>query len=73
MNNKDYSKTQRIDKSKVSIPPSLFRKRCVKCSLTKEEFINQVSKIENTYEDEFKAEFNSPELLWDNFLKKYFR
>jgi hypothetical protein len=36
--------------------------------MTKEYFIKKVSKIEQTLEDEFKAEFNSPELLWDNFL-----
>jgi hypothetical protein len=36
--------------------------------MNKELFINKVSKIDQTFEDEFKAEFNSPELIWDNFL-----
>lgn len=70
--NKDYSKIQRIDKSKVVLPSSLFRKKYVKRSLTKEDFIKQVSKIEDTFENEFKPDFNSPELLWEHFLKKYF-
>ncbi len=32
--------------------------------MTKEEFIKKFSKIEDTFEDEFKAEYNSPELIW---------
>lgn len=37
--------------------------------MTKEYLIQKVSKVEQTFEDEFKAEFNSPELLWENFLE----
>ena len=37
--------------------------------LNKEFFINKVSKIQETFEDEFKADYNSPELIWDKFLK----
>ena len=37
--------------------------------MKKEKFINEVSKIDQTTEDEFKAEYNSPELLWE-FIKK---
>lgn len=36
--------------------------------MNKDYFIKKVSKIEQTFEDEFKAEFNSPELIWDNLL-----
>lgn len=36
--------------------------------MNKDYFINKVSKIEQTFEDEFKAEFNSPELIWNNLL-----
>ena len=36
--------------------------------MKKDYFIQKTSKVEQTFEDEFKAEFNSPELLWDNFL-----
>jgi len=36
--------------------------------MNKQEFLNVVSKIDTTGEDEFHAQFNSPELLWDNFL-----
>lgn len=32
-------------------------------------FIKKVSKIEQTFEDEFKAEVNSPECIWDNLLE----
>lgn len=45
--------------------------------MTKNEFINTVSKIDQTGEDEFKAEFNSPEKIWpficssnDNIIHK---
>lgn len=37
--------------------------------LEKEVFIKLVSKIDQTFEDEFKAEYNSPELIWE-FLKQ---
>lgn len=33
--------------------------------MKKAEFIKKFSKIEDTLEDEFRAEFNSPELLWE--------
>ena len=33
--------------------------------MKKAEFIKKFSKIEETFEDEFRAEFNSPELIWD--------
>lgn len=36
--------------------------------MTREYFIEKTSKVEQTFEDEFKAEFNSPECMWDNFL-----
>ena len=36
--------------------------------MNKDFFINKVSKIEQTFEDEFKGEFNSPELIWENLL-----
>jgi len=35
----------------------------------KNYFINKTSKIEQTFEDEFRAEFNSPECIWDNLLE----
>jgi len=37
--------------------------------MKKEQFISIVSK---TCEDEFKSEYNSPELIWDNFLSRFF-
>lgn len=37
--------------------------------MNKEYFINKVSKIDQTFEDEFRAEFNSPEMLWDRVLQ----
>ena len=40
--------------------------------MTKQEFLSITSKIEQTFEDEFKAEYNSPEYLWDNLLSKHF-
>lgn len=40
--------------------------------MTKEEFIKLVSKIEWTEEDEFKAEYNSPELIWKLVIEPYF-
>jgi len=40
--------------------------------MNKEFFISKVSKIEQTFEDEFRGEFNSPELIWNNFLKNDF-
>lgn len=33
--------------------------------MTKKEFLTAFSKINETFEDEFRAEFNSPELLWE--------
>lgn len=38
--------------------------------ITKKEFIEKVSKQNATFEDEFKAEFNSPTLMW-NFIKSF--
>ena len=35
----------------------------------KQYFIEKTSKIEQTFEDEFKSEFNSPECIWDNLLE----
>jgi hypothetical protein len=40
--------------------------------MKKAEFIKKFSKIEDTLEDEFRAEFNSPELIWEA-LKKQLR
>src|SRR5690606_25080424 len=31
--------------------------------ITKEQWLNLVSKVDQTFEDEFKAEYNSPELM----------
>lgn len=39
-------------------------------NMTKDEFINLVSKVNETGEDEFKAEYNSPELIWENVISK---
>jgi hypothetical protein len=36
--------------------------------MKRDYFIQKTSKVEQTFKDEFKAELNSPELLWDNFL-----
>lgn len=33
--------------------------------MTKEEFIKEFSKIEDTFEDEFRGKYNSPELIWE--------
>ena len=41
----------------------------VKFIKMKQYFIEKTSKIEQTFEDEFKAEFNSPECMWDNLLE----
>lgn len=41
--------------------------------MTKEEFISLVSKIDNTFEDEFKADYNSPELIWCKVLEPIFK
>jgi hypothetical protein len=38
--------------------------------MKKAEFIKIVSKIEDTFEDEFRAEFNSPELIWEALIKQ---
>lgn len=32
--------------------------------ITKKEWIKLVSKVDQTFEDEFKGEFNSPELIY---------
>ena len=40
--------------------------------MTKQDFINRVSKINETFEDEFKAEYNSPELLWEKVIVPMF-
>lgn len=32
--------------------------------ITKEQWLKLVSKVDQTFEDEFKAEFNSPELMF---------
>ena len=37
--------------------------------MKKAEFIKKFSKIEDTFEDEFRAEFNSPELIWEAIRK----
>lgn len=41
--------------------------------MKKKEFISLVSKIDTTFEDEFKSEYNSPELLWDKVLEPIFK
>jgi hypothetical protein len=38
--------------------------------MKKAEFIKKFSKIEDTFEDEFRAEFNSPELIWEALKKQ---
>jgi hypothetical protein len=38
--------------------------------MTKEEFISEVSKINSTGEDEFRAAYNSPEKLWDRVIAR---
>lgn len=38
--------------------------------MNKDLFISICSKISETFEDEFKAEFNSPELIWDKIVRK---
>lgn len=37
--------------------------------MKKNDFINHFSKVNKTFDDEFKAEFNSPELLWVELQK----
>jgi len=39
-------------------------------SMTKLEFLNLVSKANDTGEDKFKAQYNSPELMWDKVISK---
>ena len=48
------------------------RKKLAQGFMTKKEFISLVSKIHETGIDEFKAEYNSPELLWEKVLKQAF-
>lgn len=38
--------------------------------MTKEQWIKLVSKMDQTEEDEFKAIYNSPELMWDKVISK---
>ena len=38
--------------------------------MKKAEFIKKFSKIEDTFEDEFRAEFNSPQLIWEALKKQ---
>lgn len=38
--------------------------------MNKDLFISMVSKIDQTFEDEFKAEYNSPELIWEKIICK---
>jgi len=40
--------------------------------MKKKEFIALVSKIDQTFEDEFKAKYNSPELMWKKVLEPMF-
>ena len=35
--------------------------------MTKKEFLETVSKIDDTFEDEFRAVYNSPEAIWPLF------
>jgi hypothetical protein len=41
--------------------------------MNKKEFIKLVSKIDQTFEDEFKAAYNSPELIWEKVVKNLAR
>jgi hypothetical protein len=41
-------------------------------NMNKDYFIKTTSKIDQTFEDEFKAKYNSPELIWDNLLHDKF-
>jgi hypothetical protein len=41
--------------------------------MKKEKFIEITSKINETHEDEFRAKYNSPELISTNLLEKYFK
>lgn len=38
--------------------------------MNKEQWIKLVSKIEDTFEDEFRGEYNSPELMWEKIISK---
>ena len=40
--------------------------------MKREEFIKLVSKIDQTFKDEFKAKYNSPELMWKKVLEPMF-
>ena len=40
--------------------------------MNKEQFIREVSKIEQTFEDEFRACYNSPELIWKHIIEPNF-
>ena len=34
--------------------------------MTKKEFIDKYSKVSETLEDEFRSQYNSPELMWES-------
>ncbi len=34
--------------------------------MTKKEFIDKYSKVSETFEDEFRSQYNSPELMWES-------
>jgi len=59
------------DKVELVLPNKINEKSLKeeKIILTKEQFISKVSKIDQTFEDEFKAEYNSPELIWEVIKK----
>ena len=38
--------------------------------MNKEQWIKLVSKIEDTFEDEFRGEYNSPEVMWEKIISK---
>lgn len=40
--------------------------------MKKKEWLNLVSKEHETYEDEFRAEYNSPKLMWDKIISKLY-
>ena len=37
--------------------------------INKKEYLELVSKEKETFEDEFKADYNSPKLMWHNLIK----
>ena len=34
--------------------------------MTKKEYIDKYSKVSETFEDEFRSKYNSPELMWES-------